>query len=510
MEREEKSGMILSLIGRISRKFKKRRKAMRNILFVASECYPFIKTGGLADVVGALPKSLNRSEFDVRVVIPKYMCIPWEYREKFHYVTSFYMDMGHMPDHVYVGIMEYEHEGVKYYFIDNEHYFGGDKPYGDLRWDIEKFTFFSKAALAILPVVGFRPDLIHCHDWQAALVPVFLRTLFRENSFFWGIKSMMTIHNLKFQGIWDIKTFRYLTAFPEYVFTTQNMEYKKDANMLKAGIVFCDYVTTVSDTYAAEIQMEYYGEGLDGLMRHKNNNLCGIVNGIDYNVYNPEHDIQTYEHYTKDSFDKKVLNKRGLQAELGLPVDDNKFMIAIISRLTDQKGLDLVNHVIEQITDEHTQFVVLGTGDAQYENLFRHYQWRYPERVSANIYYSDNRAHKLYAAADAMLMPSRFEPCGLTQLIALRYGTVPIVRETGGLKDTVQPYNWYDNTGTGFTFSNYSADEMLAAINYAKTVYFTQRDRWNEIAIRGMEKDFSWGTSARRYEDLYRYVMSWW
>ncbi|MBQ3928498.1 MAG: glycosyltransferase, partial [Clostridia bacterium] len=206
----------------------------------------------------------------------------------------------------------------------------------------------------------------------------------------------------------------------------------------------------------------------------------------------------------------KVMNKRGLQEELGLPVDDNKFMIAIISRLTDQKGLDLVNHVIEGITDEHTQFVVLGTGEEKYENLFRHYQWKYPERVSANIYYSDNRAHKLYAAADAMLMPSRFEPCGLTQLISLRYGTVPIVRETGGLRDTVQPYNWYDNTGTGFSFANYNADEMLSAINYAKTVYFTERTRWEEIAKRGMQQDFSWARSAQRYQDLYYNVSSWW
>ena len=435
---------------------------MRRVLFVASECYPFVKTGGLADVVGALPKMFNRDEFDVRVVIPKYMCIPWEYRQHFQYITSFYMDLGHIQEHKYVGIMMYEHEGIKYYFIDNEGYFGGDSPYGDIKWDIEKFTFFSKAALAILPVIDFKPDIIHCHDWQ------------------------------------------------EYVFSPQNMEYYKDGNMLKVGIVFSDYVTTVSDTYAGEIQMPYYGEGLDGLMRSKNHSLCGIVNGIDYNVYNPEHDIQIYEHYTAESLpDKKVLNKRGLQQELGLPVDDNKFMIGIISRLTDQKGLDLVNYAIERITDEHTQFVIIGTGDPQYENTFKYYQYKYPERVSANIYYSDNRAHKLYAAADAMLMPSRFEPCGLTQLISLRYGTVPIVRETGGLRDTVQPYNWYDNTGTGFSFANYNADEMMDAVNYAKTVFFTQRDRWYEIAQRGMRMDFSWNRSARRYEELYYNLTNW-
>ncbi|MDD6488755.1 MAG: glycogen/starch synthase [Clostridia bacterium] len=477
---------------------------MKNVLFVASECYPFIKTGGLADVVGALPKMFNKNEFDVRVVIPKYMCIPWEYRQKFKYVTSFYMDLGKLPQHIYVGIMMYEHEGIKYYFIDNEHYFGGDKPYGNIRQDVEKFCFFDKAVLAMLPVINFKPDIIHCHDWQTGLVPVYLRTLFSSNGFFWGTKTIMTIHNLKFQGIWNINMFKYYTGLPDYVFSPSNMEYKRDGNMLKGGIVFADYVTTVSDSYAGEIQMPYYGEGLDGLIRKKNYALCGIVNGIDYNVYNPEHDIQIYEHYTPDNFkENKVKNKRGLQKELGLPIDDGKFMIGIISRLTDQKGIDLVNWVMERIVDPNTQFVVIGTGDDKYENLFRHYEWKYKDRVSANIFYSDNRAHKLYAAADAMLMPSRFEPCGLTQLISLRYGTVPIVRETGGLRDTVQPYNWYEQSGTGFTFKNYNAEEMLAAINYAKTVYFTERDKWNGIVWRGMKQDFSWGKSAGRYAELY-------
>lgn len=477
---------------------------MKNILFVASECYPFIKTGGLADVVAALPKMFDKNEFDVRVVIPKYMCIPWEYRSKFQYVHSFYMDLGQKYSHVYVGIMMYEFEGIKYYFIDNEQYFGGDTPYGDIRWDIEKFCYFSKAALAILPVIGFKPDVIHCHDWQAGLVPVYLRTLYKDNGFFWGTKVVMTIHNLKFQGIWDVKTFKYLTNLPDYVFKPEIMEYKYDANMLKGGIVYADAVTTVSESYAGEIQTPYYGEGLDGVMRRKAPVLSGIVNGIDYNVYNPEHDIQIYENYNVNNFrEKKVLNKRGMQQELGLPVDDNKFMIAIISRLTDQKGLDLVSWVLDRIIDDHTQFVVLGTGDDRYENLFRHYEWTRKDRVSANIFYSDNRAHKLYASADAILMPSRFEPCGLTQLIALRYGTVPIVRETGGLRDTVAAYNEYINTGTGFTFSNYNADEMLNIINYAKSVYFNNRIAWNDLAEHGMRSDFSWTNSARKYADLY-------
>lgn len=478
---------------------------MKNIVFVASECVPFIKTGGLADVVGALPKMLDKNEFDVRVIIPNYTCIPWEYRSKFEYVHHFYMDLGARFHDVHVGIMKYVMDGITYYFIDNEFYFNGATPYGNIRFDIEKFCFFSKAALAILPVIGFHPDIIHCHDWQAGLVPVYLRTLYKYNDFFYGTRAIMTIHNLKFQGIWDIKTFRYITGLPDEVFSPSKMEYKKDANMLKGGIVYADYVTTVSETYAAEIQQPYYGEGLDGLMRAYQDKLCGIVNGIDYDIYDPAKDGQIYENYTTKTFvEGKKENKKKLQEELGMPVDDSKFMIGIISRLTDQKGLDLVNWVMNRITDEFTQFVVIGTGDAEYENMFRHYEWAKKGQVSANIYYNDERAHKLYAAADAMLMPSRFEPCGLTQLISLRYGTVPIVRETGGLKDTVIPYNEYEGTGTGFSFHNYNADEMLNLINYAKKVYFETRDAWDAMVLRGMQTDFSWENSAKKYEDLYR------
>ena len=483
---------------------------MRNILFVASESVPFIKTGGLADVVGSLPKAFPKEEFDVRVIIPNYMCIPWEMRRQFRYVHHFYMDMGLSKPSVYVGIMTYEIDGITYYFIDNEHYFGGGTPYGDMLWDIEKFCFFSKAALAILPVVNFHPDIIHCHDWQAALVPVYLRTVFRNHGFFWKTRTILTIHNLKFQGIWDVKTLQRFTGLPAYVFTPGGMEYKRDANMLKGGIVYADYVTTVSNTYASEVQSSYYGEGLDGVLRGKNHSFCGIVNGIDYDMYNPETDIHLVEKYNVKTFRKKKgLNKKALQKELGLPVDERKFMIGIISRLTDQKGLDLVACVMEQIVDPNVQFVVIGTGDAQYENLFRHYQWRFPDRVSANIFFSNERANKLYASADAILMPSRFEPCGLTQLIALRYGTVPIVRETGGLKDTVEPYNEFAGTGTGFSFKNYNAHEMLNTINYAKRVYYDHRNYWNKMVDRGMTADFSWKKSGASYANLYRWIMSW-
>ena len=484
---------------------------MRNILFVASESVPFIKTGGLADVVGSLPKSFPKEEFDVRVVIPNYTCIPWEYRSDFKYITHFYMDLGQVSGSEYVGVLTTQYDGITFYFIDNQRYFGGNTPYGDTRFDIEKFCFFSKAALSILPSINFKPDIIHCHDWQTGVLPVYLHTIFRDNHFYDNIKTIMTIHNLRFQGIWDIKTLQKITNFPDYVFRPTDMEYNKDANMLKGGMVYANYITTVSNSYKNEIQNDYYGEGLDGVVRQKSGDLYGILNGIDYNEYNPETDNEIFSKYNKYSFiENKLYNKRGLQHELGLEQNDNKFMIGIISRLTDQKGVDLIARVIEEIVDDHTQLVVLGTGDKGYEDMFRYYEWKLKGKVSGNIYFSNNRAHKIYAAADAMLVPSRFEPCGLTQLISLRYGTVPIVRETGGLRDTVEPFNIYSDCGTGFSFANYNAHEMLNTINYAKHIYFNNRDKWNGIAFRGMEKDYSWGNSAQDYAGLYRKLMGEW
>lgn len=478
---------------------------MKKILFVASECVPFIKTGGLADVVGSLPKSFPKEEFDVRVVIPNYRCIPWEYRSDFKYITHFYMSLGEVTSSEYIGILTTQYDGITFYFIDNYRYFGGNTPYGDTRFDIEKFCFFSKAALSILPSIDFRPDIIHCHDWQTGVLPVYLHTMFSDNNFYDNIKTIMTIHNLRFQGIWDIKTFKKITNFPDYVFRPTDMEYNKDANMLKGGMVYGDYITTVSNSYKNEIQDAYYGEGLDGVVRNRSGNLYGILNGIDYNEYNPETDNEIFSKYNKYSFiENKLYNKRGLQHELGLEENDNKFIIGIISRLTDQKGVDLIARTIEQVVDDHTQLVVLGTGDKEYEDMFRYYEWKLKGKVSGNIYFSNNRAHKIYSAADAMLVPSRFEPCGLTQLISLRYGTVPIVRETGGLRDTVEPFNIYSDCGTGFSFASYDANEMLNTINYAKHIYFNHRDKWNGIAFRGMEKDYSWRNSAQEYAGLYR------
>ncbi len=481
---------------------------MRKILFAASECVPFIKTGGLADVCGALPKEFDKKEWDIRVVIPNYTCIPEKWRDKFQYVTHFYMSCGSYIQNEYVGVLQYEMDGITYYFIDNRHYFECFAPYGDIRFDIEKFIFFDKAVLSMLPLISFQPDIIHCHDWETGFIPVYLKNEFQGDMFFWGMKSIITIHNLKFQGVWDAKTVRGLTGFQAELFTPDKLEFKKDANMLKGGLVYADYITTVSDTYAKEIQTDYYGEGLNGLLSARHMDMQGIVNGIDYETYNPETDKKIYANYNADNFrKKKSINKTKLQEELGLAVDKKRYMIGLISRLTDQKGLDLIDYVMERLVDDYTQLVVIGTGEAQYENMFRHFAWKYPDRISANICYSDDLAHKLYAAADAFLMPSRFEPCGLTQMISFRYGTLPIVRETGGLKDTVQPFNEYENTGDGFSFTNYNGEEMLNIINYSKHIYFDRKRQWNQMVDRAMANDYSWNASKFRYEGLYKYLM---
>lgn len=475
---------------------------MKNILFIASEAVPFIKTGGLADVAGTLPKYFDKEKYDVRVMIPNYRCIPQHYKDQMHFITNFYMDLAWRSQ--YVGVLEMEYEGVHFYFIDNEYYFNGFKPYGYIHEDIEKFAFFSKASLSALPLIGFRPDIIHCHDWQTGLIPVYMKERFQQDSFFWNMHSIMTIHNLKFQGIWDVKAVRDITGLPASYFTPDKLEAFGDANYLKGGIVYADKVTTVSASYAEEIKTGFYGEKLDGLMRARSNDLWGIVNGIDYDEFNPETDKYIVQNYNQTTFRKeKVKNKVALQKELGLEIDSGRFMIGIVSRLTDQKGFDLIAYVMDELCASDVQLVVLGTGEERYENMFRHFDWKYNNRVSANIYYSEEMSHKIYASCDAFLMPSLFEPCGLSQLMSLRYGTVPIVRETGGLKDTVEPYNEYEGTGTGFSFTNYNAHEMLGIVNYAKSVYYNKKREWNKMVDRGMLTDFSWGSSASKYEELY-------
>lgn len=479
---------------------------MKKILFAASESVPFIKTGGLADVVGSLPKNIDKESYDVRVILPKYACMKGEWKEKLQYKAHFYMDFNYKSR--YVGIMELEVDGIKFCFIDNEEYFSGSTPYSsDALWDIERFAFFSRAVLCVLPVIDFRPDIIHCHDWQTGLVPVYLDHFRFEGEYYRGIKTVMTIHNLKFQGVWGTKDVKKITGLPDYYFAPDKLEAYKDANLLKGGIVYADRVTTVSNSYAGEIQMPFYGERLDGLMRARNNCLSGIVNGIDYNEYNPETEIWISHKYNVENFRKqKVKNKTALQEELGLTVDPKVMMIGMVSRLTDQKGFDLIAYVMDELCQDAVQIVVLGTGDAKYENMFRHFAWKYQDKVSANIYYSEAMSHKIYASCDAFLMPSLFEPCGLSQLMSLRFGTLPIVRETGGLRDTVEPYNEFEKTGTGFSFKNYNAHEMLNTVRYAEHIYYDKKRDWNKIVERAMKKDFSWKNSAKQYEELYSWL----
>lgn len=479
---------------------------MKNILFVSSECVPFIKTGGLADVVGSLPKCFDKKEYDVRVFLPKYACMKDQFKNMLTYVTHFYMDFAGKSQ--YVGVLETEYDGVKFYFLDNEYYFSGDRPYVEHHWDIEKFMYFDRAVLSALPVIGFRPDLIHCHDWQTGLIPVYLHDSFAGGEFFRGIKTVMTIHNLKFQGNDGVPRFKWLSGLSDYYFTIDKLRTEQDGNMLKGGLVYADAITTVSSTYAGEIQTPFYGERLDGLMRARKHDLRGIVNGIDYKEFDPAKDQLINQKYDKKTvFKKKINNKRALQTELGLELDDNKFLVGIVSRLTDQKGFDLIAYMMENICQQNIQVVVLGTGDYKYEDMFRYFAGKYPNKVSANIYYSEEMAHKIYASCDAFLMPSLFEPCGLSQLMSLRYGTVPIVRETGGLKDTVYPYNIFENTGTGFSFANYNAHEMYNTLMYAKYIYEDKREDWNGIVFRGMEQDFSWQSSAEKYKEMYDWMI---
>ena len=471
------------------------------VLFATSEAAPFVKTGGLGDVAGSLPATLNEKGVDARVILPLYNCIPQEYKDKMKYIDHIYIDMAWRKQ--YVGVFELEYNGCKFYFIDNEFYFNGDKPYDFIHLDCEKFIFFSKAVLSILPTIDFRPDVINCNDWQTGPIPVFLDT-FQDNPFYQGIKTVMTIHNLKFQGRWDFNKIKDAMGISDYYFTSDKLEFYKDANLLKGGMVYANKVSTVSSTYANEITTEEYGEGLHNLLRARQNDLLGIVNGISYVDWDPNTDQSIYQNYTaKTVHKKKAENKKKLQEELGLEVNADKMMIGIVSRLTDQKGFDLISCVMDEMCQDAVQFVILGTGEERYENMFRHFDWKYGKSVSANIYYSEERSHKVYAACDAFLMPSLFEPCGLSQLMSLRYGTLPIVRETGGLKDTVEPYNEYENTGTGFSFCNYNAHEMMGTVRYAEHVYYDKKRDWNKMVERAMSVDFSWKTSAKKYQQLY-------
>ena len=481
---------------------------MKKILMVSSEAAPYVKTGGLADVVGSLPRYINKEEYDVRVILPKYACMEQRFLPDLQFVCHFYVDLNWRRQ--YAGVFKAKYKGITYYFIDNEFYFAGNNPYNNIYEDVEKFAYFSKAVLMALPLIDFQPDVIQCNDWQTGLVPVYLRTVFEKDAFYTGIKTLFTIHNMKFQGHWMVREIMDITGLPEEIFTADKLECYGEANYLKGGCVYADAISSVSPTYAMDITTPEGGEGLGGLMYARRNDLYGIVNGIDYEEFNPETDTAMAQNFNiiTVSIDKEI-NKTALQKAVGLPEKEDAFLIGMVSRMTDQKGFDLVAYVMEEILSTmNVQFVVLGTGEYRFEEMFAYFQSKYPDKISAHIGYSEECAHQIYASCDAFLMPSLYEPCGLSQMMSMRYGTIPIVRETGGLKDTVDSYNEFENTGTGFSFKEYNAHDMMHVIQYANDVYTNHRDKWDALVLRAMTTDFSWNASARKYEKLYDRLIS--
>ena len=478
------------------------------VAFIGSECYPFVKTGGLGDVMYALPKDLVELGCDVRVILPKYAVIKQEFKDQMEWKGSYYMDLTLEGRQFFVAIMELERDGVIYDFIENEQFFSYGNPYTNLVDDIERYCYFSKAALSALNYLEVEPGIIHCHDWQAAIIPIYVKTVFQGTPV-GNAKTVLTIHNLRFQGIYGRQHIKYWTNLPDEAFSFDNMGVEHEcANMLKGGLAYADLITTVSETYAKEIQTAEYGEMLEGHLQYHKDKLVGIVNGIDVNQWDPANDnLIAAKYSTKNAIEGKDANKLALQKELGLDEGKDKFIVGLISRLTNQKGLDLVSAVVDDFVDDNTQFVVLGTGDAEYEEDFREAEKKYPGKVSAQIMYDEALSHKIYAAVDVLLVPSKFEPCGLTQLIAMRYGTAPVVRETGGLKDTVEPFDAKADTGNGFTFVDYDAEKLLGAITDAKDLFNDDRAAWDRMVVRNMEKDVSWTASAQKYDEYYKQLL---
>ena len=471
------------------------------VLFAASEGMPFVKTGGLADVIGALPKEMSKKGIDIRVILPLYRAIDAGYRSRMEHVLYFYINLGWRRQ--YVGIEKLEQDGVTFYFVDNEQYFGRDYIYGHGGDEGERYAYFCKAVLEALPKIDFIPDVIHCHDWQTGLIPTLYQAQYKQLPLYKGIKTVFTIHNLPFQGIYPIDATEELLSLGSWAYTSDNLEFYGQASFIKGGLVHSDRITTVSPTYAQEILSPYYGERMDGLLRARQDVLSGILNGIDTVEYDPAHDTLIESNYTAETFENKKANKAALQKELGLEVDDSVPMIAMVSRLSGQKGLDLVERVLDGIMNTGAQFVVLGMGESKYMDLFGWAQWKYSGKLAACFQMNHRLAHRIYAAADMFLMPSMFEPCGLSQLISLRYGTLPIVRETGGLRDTVLAYNEYTGEGNGFSFFNYNAHDMLYVIEHAVKMYKEDRPLFEKLACRAMGGEYGWDRSAAKYIELY-------
>ncbi|MBQ6446688.1 glycogen synthase GlgA [Cytobacillus oceanisediminis] len=475
------------------------------VLFAVSECVPFIKSGGLADVAGSLPKELKKQGTDVAVIMPKYQDIPAHLLANIKKRCYFFVPIGWRNQ--YCGIEELEVDGITFYFIDNEWYFkrSGLYGYGD---DGERFAFFNRAVLESLPYLADYPDIIHCHDWHTAMIPFLLNVDYKWKKEYSNIKTVFTIHNLQFQGILPREVLGDLFNLNDYYFTADNLEFYGNVNLMKGGLIATDKITTVSPTYKNEIQTEYYGEKLNNVLKQRESDLYGIINGIDEETYNPETDPGITANYTVTSLEKKQENKKFIQQKFGLKEDPEVPIICMITRLTSQKGLELVRHVFHEIMEEDVQFLVLGTGDPEFENFFREMEYTYSDKCKAYIGFDENLAHQIYAGADLFLMPSKFEPCGLGQLIALRYGNIPIVRETGGLNDTVFSYNELTEEGNGFSFTNFNAHDMLFTIRRGIGFYKEDKEVWHKLMKNAMSMDNSWAQSAFKYNQLYAELIS--
>ncbi len=474
------------------------------ILFVASEAVPFVKTGGLADVVGALAPVLAEKGHDVRVLLPDFGQIPREYHGKMTHACDFEVQLGWRRQ--YCGIEQIQLNGVTWYFMDNKYYF--DRPYiygmgGD---EYERFGFFCRGALNMLPLLDYQPDIIHCHDWQSGMIPAILKIQYAHLPFYAKMRTVFTIHNLQYQGIFGIREVQDVMMLGDSLWTDDKLECFGCANYMKAALVYADLITTVSPSYAEEIQTAYYGERLDGLLRARKADLKGVLNGIDIDSYDPRRDKLIPANYSVDDLSGKAVCKEELQKDLGLDIRPDTPIIGMVGRLSNQKGLDLVDYVIADIMRQDVQLVVLGMGEGRYFNLFSWAEGEYKGRVAARFTMDHTLAHKIYAGADIFLMPSQFEPCGLSQMIAMRYGTIPIVRETGGLRDTVLSYNEFTGEGNGFTFFNYNAHDMLHVIERSIGYYMNRKDIWALLQQRGMNGDYSWTHSADEYLKLYSSV----
>lgn len=476
------------------------------IVFASAECAPFVKTGGLGDVAGSLPAALVRAGAEVIVMVPKYATIKDEYKEQMEHFSDFYVSLGWRNE--YCGLEKLEHDGVTYMFIDNERYFARDYPYGFFD-DGERFAFFSKAiteSLQHLPE-GFECDILHCNDWQTALAPVFLREFYQGLPLYDRVKTVFSIHNVAFQGQFSDTVMEDILGVAHIPAAASQL--RCDAcsiNYMLGALRYADAITTVSPTYANEIQTPEFGEGLDGVLRERSYALQGILNGIDVAGFDPATDKRIAANYTVEDRSGKAVCKAKLQEELGLEVRDDRPLMVMVTRLTRQKGMDLVMYALDRILAGGVQVAVLGTGDRDYEDGLRYFQDKYPGTMAARIEFDPALSQRMYAAADMFLMPSKFEPCGLSQIIAMRYGTLPIVRETGGLKDTVIPYNEFTGEGTGFSFTNFNGDEMGDAVFRAARLFWDNRDAWNQLVTQAMSQDFSWTRSADKYLDLYFFM----